>query len=159
MDHSVLKISPWISGLPSFALPHSSLSADAIASLSHPLQWHLALLICIYMPLLCGLWAAEIDQQFPGLLHISLKSDCHTQQDNVYECERAGVHVCVVYFHACIHARTLETWLKDKTHTSTSDVAPYGRRARIFWMKPAFTVVFQRSRCLHLLILHTELTD
>lgn len=101
-----------------------------------PPQWHLALLICIYMPSLCGLWAAEIDQQFPGLLHTSLKSECHTQHVHM------SVSVCVVYFHTYIHACTLETWLNDRTRTSTSDGGPYGSRARTFSMKAAFTVVF-----------------
>ncbi len=34
-----------------------------------PPQWYLAILICIYMPLLCGRRAAEIDQQHSGMFY------------------------------------------------------------------------------------------
>lgn len=63
---------------PSHPPPHG-LSDEAIASFSHP-QWHLTILICMYMPSLCGRWAAEIDQQCSGMFYyMSVRDRDHTQ--------------------------------------------------------------------------------
>ena len=61
---------------PSFAsaspLPAQFVSWSDCLPLPPP-QWHLAILICMYMPSLCGPRAGEIDQQCRVLLHVSRK--------------------------------------------------------------------------------------
>ncbi|CAB1433631.1 unnamed protein product [Pleuronectes platessa] len=103
-------MSPWISGNPpSPPPPPPSCPPPSLLPNCIPLPaqfWHLAILICMYMPSLCGPWASEIDQQ------------CHAV------CYRkAGSDTKQTYVHTC----TLETWFKGKEKTHIiSDSAPTG---------------------------------
>lgn len=72
------------------------LSDEAIASVFHP-QWHLTILICMYMPSLCGQRAAEIDQQRSGMFYyMSVRGRDHTQwaytQACIRMCPQAGMY-------------------------------------------------------------------
>lgn len=154
-------MSPWISSPPH--LPHPFASASPLpaqfVSWSDclplpPPQWHLAILICMYMPSLCGPWAGQIDQQCRVLLHVSRKQWLpHAIGAHVCEhmqaCIPAGTHVDgldaqQIYTHKQTHTVcaspadfdtlqtymqrcTLETWLKgfENTHIFL-DSAPRG---------------------------------
>lgn len=83
------------------------LSDEAIASFSNP-QWHLTILICMYMPSLCGRRAAEIDQQRSGMFYyMSVRGRDHTQWANTQTstciCAQAGMYEIYRHIHRYVH--------------------------------------------------------